>query len=107
MFLFTEGLIVLPLATMLLVKLPVNLSFNIFPFGSWVLSTLRFGVTGDRFEDLLMRLEGRGVLGLLTGVEIESLQTLGLIRPLGFDTGSRIGETKTRLGCGCLPHSSG
>ena len=59
-----------------------------------------FGVTGDKPEDFFICYANTEEPGLLIGGGIDSLQTLGLIRPVGFDTGLldkgfRKGETET------------
>ena len=64
------------------------------------------GVIGDRDENLLTRLETRGVSALLTGLDTGSLQGSGLIQ-LVFDKGLCKEETETGLSSLCLLHSSG
>ena len=46
-----------------------------------------FGVTGDKPEDFFIRFVDIEEPRLLIGGGIDSLQTLGLIQPVGFDTG--------------------
>ena len=59
-----------------------------------------FGVTGDKPEDFFIHFADIEEPGLLIGGGTNSLQALGLIWPVGFDTGlldkgSRKGETET------------
>ena len=86
--------------------MPTNLAFGLSHPRLQILLILFCGVIGDRDENLLTRLETKGVLALLTGVDIGSLQGSRLIRPV-FDRGLRKEEIETGLGSLCLLHSSG
>ena len=89
---FTEDLIALALATILLVNLLVTLTFGFLLICLQDLS-LRFGVPEERFRDFLLRLERMGEPGLCAGVGVESSWTLG------FGIGSCTGEVETSQGC--------